>query len=413
MLFPPPNRPATPHRVAVTGAGIVSALGVGWRANADGFRVGRRAFRPVTRFPVTAQRAKIAAEADLPERLPASRLTSRQERRLDHATRLLLHATREAWERSGWQSPEAVPLVLGMTSGGMDDGQAYFLHARQTPERRRGQPTRSLVYQAQTQGRWVAEALGLTGPIRVVSHACASGADAIGQAWEYIRRGHSPRALAGGYDMLSRLVFAGFDSLQALSTTTCRPFDAERDGLALGEGAAVLALEDWASARERGADILGELIGFGAALDLHHVAQPDPEGDATLAAMRAACAVADVTPAEVDYLNAHGTGTRLNDTAESRAIARWAGDAAARIPLSSTKAAVGHTLGAAGAIEAVVCLMTLREGWLPPETGIGRVEPACPCPLVREPVVTHPRVALSNSIGFGGANATLIFRRAG
>lgn len=411
MLFPSSAVSTVPHRVAVTGAGIITALGNGWTANAAGLRVGRRASRPVTLFSVEGQRAKEAAQVELPSRLPRSRLRRHQKQRLDRATRLLLHATREAWGASGWQSPEAIPFVLGMTSGGMSEGETYLKTAMETPSRLWRQPTRALAYQAQTQARWVAEALGLTGPIRIVSHACASGADAIGQAWEMVRRGRAPRALAGGYDMLSRLVFAGFDSLQALSTTTCRPFDATRDGLALGEGAAVLALEDLEFARQRGANVLAEIVGYGAALDRHHVAQPDPDGSATLAAMQAACAAAGITPAEVDYLNAHGTATPLNDAAESRAIARWAGEAAGGIALSSVKASVGHTLGAAGAVEAVACLMALREGWLPPETGIGEVEPLCPCPLVTVPTDAQPRVALSNSIGFGGANATLIFRR--
>jgi 3-oxoacyl-[acyl-carrier-protein] synthase II len=245
----------------------------------------------------------------------------------------------------------------------------------------------------------------------VLSHACASGADAIGHAWEWVRRGHADRVLTGSHDVLSQLVFAGFDSLQLLSPTRCRPFDATRDGLALGEGAAVLALEGLGSAQRRGAEILGEIVGFASAGDPHHVAQPHPEGDAALAAMQAAAAVAGLEPGQVSYINAHGTGTMLNDSAESRAIARWAGPAAARIPLSSTKASVGHTLGAAGGVEAAVCLMTLREQWLPPERGIAVTEPLCPCPLVREPRAARVDIALSNSLGFGGANSTLIFRR--
>jgi 3-oxoacyl-[acyl-carrier-protein] synthase II len=217
--------------------------------------------------------------------------------------------------------------------------------------------------------------------------------------------------LAGGYDALSLLVFAGFDSLQALSPTVCRPFDAHRDGLALGEGAAVMTLETLESARHRNAAILGELLGYGAAIDLHHLTQPYPEGDAALASMHTACAAAGVTPAEVDYLNAHGTGTPLNDSSEARAIHRWAGDRAATLPVSSTKAGVGHLLGAAGAVEAVVCLMALREQWLPPQTTLETPDPLCRFPIVRQPASARLEVALSNSFGFGGANATLVLRR--
>jgi 3-oxoacyl-[acyl-carrier-protein] synthase II len=207
------------------------------------------------------------------------------------------------------------------------------------------------------------------------------------------------------------MLFAGFDALQSLSPTTCRPFDARRDGLALGEGAAVLALETLESARRRGAPILGEVIGYGTTIDLHHLTQPHPEGEAAFRSMTLACASAGVAPENVDYLNAHGTGTPLNDAAEALAINRWAGSRAATLPVSSTKASVGHLLGAAGAVEAVICLMTLREQFLPPERALETVDPLCHFPVVREPREGPIQIALSNSFGFGGVNATLIFRR--
>jgi 3-oxoacyl-[acyl-carrier-protein] synthase II len=207
------------------------------------------------------------------------------------------------------------------------------------------------------------------------------------------------------------LTFAGFDTLQALSPTPCRPFDARRDGLTLGEGAAVLALEDLSSAQRRGAEILGEIIGYGTIMDTHHLTQPQPEGNAALAAMRTACASAGITPEEIDYVNAHGTATPQNDAAEAAAIQAWAGPRAATLPVSSTKAGVGHLLGAAGAVEAVVSLMALRGQWLPPETSLQNPDPVCGFPIVRQPVDAKIKTALSNSFGFGGANATLIFRR--
>jgi 3-oxoacyl-[acyl-carrier-protein] synthase II len=268
-----------------------------------------------------------------------------------------------------------------------------------------------LHYQAQRQGLDMADAFGLDGPLAFIANACASGANAIGHAFELVRHGQARRVLTGGYDGLSQLVFSGFDSLQALSPTQCRPFDANRDGLALGEGAAVLALETFEDARRRGARILAEIVGYGASTDSHHLTQPHPQGDAAYAAMSAACQDAGVEPGQIQYINAHGTGTPLNDSAEAAAINRWAGPCAANIPVSSTKAGIGHLLGAAGAAEAVVCLMALAEGWLPPTTTIRNVEPACVFPVVREPMDAQVEYALTNSFGFGGANATLIFRR--
>ena len=217
--------------------------------------------------------------------------------------------------------------------------------------------------------------------------------------------------MAGGYDALSQLVFAGFDSLQALSPTQCRPFDSERDGLALGEGAAVLTLETLECAHRRGAVILGEIVGYGAATDAHHLTQPHPQGEAALASMSAACQQARLTPEQIGYVNAHGTGTPLNDRAEAAAINRWAAGRAATLPVSSTKASIGHLLGAAGAVEAIVCLMALRGQWLPPTTTLQTVDPACAFPIVRQPTDAVFDYALSNSFGFGGANATLILRR--
>jgi 3-oxoacyl-[acyl-carrier-protein] synthase II len=206
-------------------------------------------------------------------------------------------------------------------------------------------------------------------------------------------------------------VFAGFDSLQALSPTRCRPFDAHRDGLALGEGAAVLALETLEVARRRGAAILGEIVGYGAATDAHHLTQPHPQGDAAFASMTEACRTARVNADQIGYINAHGTGTPLNDAAEAAAINRWAGGDAANISVSSTKSSIGHLLGAAGAVEAVVCLMALREQWLPPTSTLESPDPVCEFPVVQKPTEARLDYALTNSFGFGGANATLILRR--
>ena len=223
---------------------------------------------------------------------------------------MLLLAALESWQQAGWEPRENYPLVLGTTAGGMILGEAYYRQALQQPHHHRGQAIRSIQYQAQVQARAVFDALGCSGPTTIISNACASGGNAIGHGFDLIRSGQAERVIAGGYDALGELVFSGFDSLQALSPTICRPFDAKRDGLALGEGAAILNLETLASARRRGAEILGEVIGYGTAIDQHHLTQPHPQGSTTLAVMKQACANARVTPEEIDYVNAHGTGTR-------------------------------------------------------------------------------------------------------
>jgi 3-oxoacyl-[acyl-carrier-protein] synthase II len=410
VLFPfapSTNKP----RIVITGAGIVTALGVGWEKNAEGFRFGKTAMRPVTLFDVSRQRVKTAAQVDLPDALPSTRLSPRQTRRMDRAAKLLLLASHEAWQQSGWQPSENLPLVLGTTSGGMSLGEAYYRQAIALPKNNRNQVSRVQNYQAQRQAMDVIDAFGFSGPITIIANACASGANSIGHAWDLLRRGHAERVFTGGYDAISQMVFAGFDSLQALSPTQCRPFDAHRDGLALGEGAAMFALETLDSAKKRNAEILGEIVGYGAATDAHHLTQPHPNGDAALASMNAACAAAQLTPDKINYINAHGTGTPLNDSAETAAINRWAGSHAKNIHVSSTKSSIGHLLGAAGSVEAAICLMALREQWLPPTTTLQTLEPACAFPFVQKPTDAKVEYALTNSFGFGGANASLILRR--
>jgi 3-oxoacyl-[acyl-carrier-protein] synthase II len=413
LLFPgPKNSPAaSPARVVVTGAGIVTALGAGWKTNAEGFRAGRAAVRSVTLFDVTRQRSKVAAEIDLTHELPSCRLSGGDRRRLNRASRLLLLAGLEAWLQSGWTPRDGLPVVLGTTSGEMSLGQQYLRQALGAPRCFKRQPSRVAHYLVQQQGVTLCNALGIAGPVTTISNACASGANAIGHAWETVRSGRAEYVLTGGYDALCHLTFAGFDSLQVLSPAPCRPFDAGRDGLTLGEGAAVLALETVDRAKARGAEILGEIIGYGASTDTHHLTQPHPEGNAALTAMKAACATARVTPEQIDYINAHGTATPQNDASEAAAINAWAGPRAATLPVSSTKAGVGHLLGAAGAVEAVACLMALRGQWLPSQPSCRVPDPACRFQIVREPSDAKINMALSNSFGFGGANATLIFRR--
>jgi len=412
VLFPPDNRASEPRRVAVTGGGLLTALGSGWDANAAGFREGRAGFREVRGFDVSRQRVKVAAELDLPDEMPESRLSIREARRADRGSRMLLWAGKECLSGAAWETPQRTAVVLGTTSGGMTVGEDYYRRAIGVDRVTKGQAAKVVHYQARRQASLLQKAFGLEGPAFVVANACASGANAVGLAWELVRSGRVDRAVCGGYDALCQLVFAGFDSLQALSPTMCRPFDRERDGLALGEGAAVFALEPLAEARERGARILGEIRGYAAATDVHHLTQPHPEGVAALETMRRACEVAGLTPSEIQYVNAHGTGTPLNDASEAAAINAWAGEDAGGIAVSSTKASVGHLLGAAGTVETAVCLMALEGGWLPPTRSCRMPDPACGFRVVTEPESAPLENVISNSFGFGGANASLLLGRA-
>ncbi|MBT8043773.1 MAG: beta-ketoacyl-[acyl-carrier-protein] synthase family protein, partial [Verrucomicrobiae bacterium] len=291
-------------------------------------------------------------------------------------------------------------------------GEDYYKSETTGPFSRRGQLTRIEHYQPQKSMGSIQQALGFRGQTQIISNACASGANAIGHAFHLIKSGQQAVALAGGYDALAQMVFAGFDALQALSESGIpRPFDANRDGLAIGEGAAMLVLESEQSMLARGADPVAEICGYGMATDLHHLTQPHPDGKAAIKSMTGACEDAGIQPSEIQYINSHGTGTPLNDVAEAHAITHWAGDHAREIMVSSTKSAMGHLLGGAGAIESVICLLALQEQMVPASLNIRDVDPACQFDLVQQPRETSFDTALTNSFGFGGCNATLIFRK--
>ena len=394
--------------VVITGAGIHTSMGAGWAENARGFRAGRMAFREVDLFDISRQRVGTAGQASVPDRPVLPALSAREWSRFDRGTRMALVAADEALAQAGVRGE--MPVCVGTSAGAMPIGEEYFKQAM--AGRRCGQLARVETYQVQRQLTRMMAALGLGGALRIISNACASGANAIGQAFHLVREGRAERVLAGGYDGLSQMVFAGFDSLQALSPSGIpRPFDAARDGLAIGEGAGFFVIESLDSARARGAEILGAVLGYGAATDIHHLTQPHPQGDAALATMTAATRMAGLEPGDIDYINSHGTGTPLNDVAEARAVASWAGDAVSGVKLSSTKSAIGHLLGGAGAVEAVICLMTLQGQWLPGNLNVREVDPVVAFDLVREPREARVRHALTNSFGFGGANATLVMGR--
>lgn len=406
-MVPHPNV----QRVLITGAGIVSPLGLDWAANERSLREQSMHFRPVDLFDVSGCLARTAGMVDLPQETFLKRASRSREVLFSRGTRMLLLAMREALSQAALD-PQAVTvdaMIIGTSAGAMEIGEAYA--RREFEGQQRHQLALVDAYQPQRQLSFLCEAIGWRGPASLISNACASGANAVGRGLEMIRSGRARRVIVGGYDALSQLVFAGFDSLRALAPSGVpRPFDAERDGLALGEGAAVLLLESESAAAERQATAVSELKGYATATDLHHLTQPDPAGRAAIRTMTAACKMAGVQPPEIDYINSHGTGTPYNDAAESAAITAWAGDAVAGIAVSSTKSAMGHLLGGAGAVEAAICAMALAGQWLPASLNIRQVDPCVTFDLVRTFRSAKVRTALTNSFGFGGTNATLVLQ---
>ncbi len=383
-------------------------MGANWDENSEGFRAGRSAFREVTLFDVSRQRVGTAGQASLPDG-PSAGVSAKSWARMDRGTRMAAVAAREAISQADI-SGRGMPMMVGTSAAAMPIGEDYYKQAHATSAGRHAQFRRVETYQAQHQMTGLAHELGIEGPLRIISNACASGANAIGHAFHLVRSGRSERVLAGGYDALCQLVFAGFDTLQALALSGIpRPFDAARDGLALGEGAAFVVVESAESAKARGARVIAEVLGYGAATDVHHLTQPHPMGDAALLTMESACRMANLAPEQIDYINSHGTGTPLNDIAEGNAIRRWAGDAVAGVRVSSTKSAIGHLLGGAGAVESVICLLALEGQWLPASLHVREADPVCTFDLIRTPRDAKVGRVLTNSFGFGGANATLLF----
>jgi 3-oxoacyl-[acyl-carrier-protein] synthase II len=387
--------------VAITAAGLVSPLGIGLEENAQALREARDCVTPVTTFDVSRTRAKTAGQID-PSRFGDS--SSRREKRLHPASRMMIAATSEALAQDPAFRPEL--MVIGTTSGGMSFGEQFYRAqvAKARPHKRASWIANYLPQKAVLDAQ---EAGGFSVPSQIIANACASGTNAIGHAFALIRAGKHRRILCGGYDAISEMVFVGFDSLQASTAEKIRPFDKNRTGLVLGEGAAILALEEMESARQRGASILAEITGYGISTDNHHLTQPHPSGIGPLQAMQRALASAGRTPAEVDYINAHGTATAFNDATEGSAIAQLFGERA--VPVSSTKSMMGHALGAAGAIEAVFSILALRHGFLPANINYGEADAAWSLDIVaNRPREQRIRCVISNSFGFGGTNATIV-----
>jgi 3-oxoacyl-[acyl-carrier-protein] synthase II len=330
----------------------------------------------------------------------------RKSLRLHRASRMMIGALAELLEQVPDFHPEIT--VVGTTSGGMSFGEDYYRALQQPGSRQARSPAWIANYPPQKPAVDALEACLLSSPCQVIANACASGTNAIGHAFECIRSGRYKRVLTGGYDAISEMVFVGFDSLQAATPDKCRPFDGARSGLVLGEGAALLALENFAQAEARGAKILAEITGYGISTDNHHLTQPNPSGIGPHQAMERALGSAGLAPGAIDYINAHGTATPLNDAAEGRAIA----DLFGRVPVSSTKGMLGHSLGAAGAIEAVLTILALRNEFLPANINFRVSDVGLDLDIVANKVRPAAlAVALSNSFGFGGTNASIVIQR--
>jgi 3-oxoacyl-[acyl-carrier-protein] synthase II len=398
------NRRNITARVAVVAAGVVSPLGFGLSETLESLQEARDCITRVTRFSVAECRCKTAGQVS-DERLLSNRSEAGRAQRLHRASHMMISALGEALAQSPQFKPELT--IVGTTSGGMSYGEDY-LRALNRHDSLRHSPTWIANYPAQKPVLDAQETFGISAPCQVIANACASGTNAIGHAFECVRSGRYERILTGGYDALSELVFVGFDSLQASTPEKCRPFDRDRTGMVLGEGAAILALENLDAARSRGARVLAEVTGYGMSTDNFHMTQPDPSGIGPRRAMERALQSAQISADAIDYINAHGTATPFNDAAEGKAISELFG----RVPVSSTKSMMGHSLGAAGAVEVIVCLLALQHQFLPGNINFRASDENIDLNVIANKARPAAlRTVLSNSFGFGGTNASIAIRK--
>jgi 3-oxoacyl-[acyl-carrier-protein] synthase II len=394
------------ERIAITGLGVVSSLGFGREETFRRLCAGERGIGPVSLFDASGLRSQIAAEV---RGLDVSAIAPRAEvSDWSRSDALALIVAREALSHAGHVEGSPLGLSLGGTTGGMYETERAL--AALPPGSIQPRDARRLLdFPLAVSVERVARALGSVVRSATVCSACSSGAVAIALAASWLLSGRVARVVAGGVDGLCQLTFTGFNALGAVDPEPCRPFDLSRAGLTLGEGAACLVLELESSARARGAAIVAYLSGWAVASEAHHVTHPEPSGARATAVLRSALAVAGLAPSEIDYVNAHGTGTVQNDAMEARALEGALGDELSRVWVSSSKAQIGHTLGAAGAIEAAITALALNRGQLPPTAGLERPE----VPGLRHVRMpnqkTALRAALSSSFGFGGACAVLAF----
>jgi 3-oxoacyl-[acyl-carrier-protein] synthase II len=409
------------RRAVVTGLGLVTPLGTGIERNWAALVAGRSGVRAITRFDASCCPARVAGE--VPDFEPERFLERRDLKKMDPFIQYALAAAQMAVEDAGLPSPFPEPtrigVIVGVGVGGLQSLEDCFEHFS-TRNIRRVSPfviPRLIPNMAAGQ---IALRLGARGPNYATTSACASGAHAVGDALLLIRDGRQDVMIAGGAEApICLLGVGGFSAMRALATgfndepeRASRPFDARREGFVIAEGAGVIVLEELEHARRRGAHVYAELIGYGASCDAYHMTQPAPEGQGAAECMALALDDAGIPPEAIGYINAHGTGTPFNDEAETLAVKRVFGAHATRLAISSTKSMTGHTLGAAGTVEAAYTVLALERGVLPPTINLDEPDPACDLDYVphraREARV---EAALSNSFGFGGTNATLVFRR--
>ena len=407
-------------RVVITGMGTINPLGhtvaSTWQALLDGISgVG-----PITQCDTSDLLVQIACEVK--EFDPAAHMEVREARRRDRFEQLAAVAARQAFVQASLEiEPDRagrIGVIISSAVGGLASMEEGII-AVETVNPRRVSPFVIPMFMSNGAAGLVAIDVGAKGPCFSVASACASGADAIGQGAMLVQTGAVDAALVGASEApITRIGIASFDRLGALSRRndqpdlTPAPFDKDRDGLVMGEGAAILVIESLEHARARGAEILAELVGYGSTADAYHVTAPSEDGAGGSAAIRAAMAGAGVQAEQVSYINAHGTGTELNDISETRALKSALGEHAYRIPVSSTKSMTGHMMGATGALEAIICVQAIRTGWIPPTIHLNTPDPECDLDYVpNQARQREVEVALSNAFGFGGHNAVLAFRR--
>ncbi len=405
--------------MAVTGIGVVSPLGDGVEANWEGLLAGRSGIRRLTRFECDDFPCRIGGEVDFD---PSPYLDKKELRRMDRFIQFAMAGAAQAVGQSGLpideENADRIGCIVGVGIGGLqtiEDTHDSFMDTRL----KRLSPFFIPKLISNLAPGHISMRYGLRGVNYAPTSACASGAHGVGEAFRQIRDGYLDAAVCGGAEAaLTRLGQAGFAIMKALSrrndepTKASRPFDRGRDGFVMGEGAGILVLEEWEAACARGAHIVGEVIGYAAGADAHHITQPSPDGRGAAVCMAQALADAGISPEQVDYVNAHGTSTPFNDVNETMAIRKVFGDHADRLAVSSTKSMTGHLLGAAGGIEAVYSILALDRGVLPPTINLEDPDPECDLDYVANEARRIPsKIALSNSFGFGGTNACLVFQR--
>ncbi len=407
-------------RVVITGMGTLTPLGLDTRTTWEGLIAGKSGIDCITLFDPADMKAKFAGEVKGFQ--PTDYIERKEARRMDRFAQLAVAATREAVASARLEidhtNEEEIGVIIGSGIGGLTTlfEQAKIL-VEKGPDR--VSPFLAPMMIADIAAAQVSIALGVKGPNFCTTSACSSGSDAIGAAYELIRHGDAQVMLAGGSEaLINPLGITAFTALKALSTRNdapkkaSRPFDAERDGFVISEGACVLILEKLEHALKRDVPILAEIAAYGATADSFHVTQPLESGEGAAKAMNVALKKANIAPTDIDYINAHGTSTQLNDAMETRAIKTVFGDYAYRVPISSTKSMLGHLIGCAGAAEALVCILSIRNGIIPPTINYDHPDPDCDLDYV--PNVARKaevNIALSNSFGFGGHNSVLILRR--